>query len=98
MIKNYLNQVAIWKRVTKYNMYGEPEEIEEKEIKVRWEGKRRLVKNNEGREVISEARVFCVDPVQPEDLLAYGGREWRVITVSVVPGLDGTEQFREVAV
>lgn len=97
MIKDYLNQTATWKRVVGQNMYGEPD-FDTKEIKVRWEGKRRLVRDKEGREVVSEARVFCVDPVSPGDKLEYGGREWTIIAVSTIPGLDGTEQFREVAV
>lgn len=97
MIIDYLNQTITWKRVIGHNMYGEPE-VEEKEIQVRWEGKRRLVRDKEGQEVVSEARVFCLDPVQPGDFLVYDGREWPIIAVSTVPGLDGTEQFREVAV
>ena len=97
MIKGYLNQTAKWHYVTGINEYGEPS-TSSKSIKVRWEGKRRLVRNNEGREVVSEARVFCVEPVKPGDLLEYAGREWPVIPVSTVPGLDGKEAHREVAV
>ena len=97
MIRRYLNQTAVWKYVIGQNMYGEPE-TEGKEIRVRWEGKRRLVRDNEGREVVSEARVFCVEPVKPGDILEHGGREWPVIAVSTVPGLDGSESHREVAV
>lgn len=97
MIQDYLNQIATWKRVVGQNMYGEPE-TEEKGIKVRWEGKRRLVRDNEGQEVVSEARVFCIEPVQPGDLLEYAGREWPVIAVSTVPDLGGKEAYREVAV
>jgi len=97
MIADYLNQTATWKRVVGQNMYGEPE-TEEKEIKVRWEGKRRLVRDNQGREVVSEARIFCVAPVKPGDILEHGGGEWPVIAVSTVPGLDGSESHREVAV
>jgi len=97
MIQDYLNQTATWKRVVGQNMYGEPE-FDEKEIKVRWEGKRRLVRDKEGQEIVSEARVFCVEPVQPGDVLVYDEREWPVITVSVMPGLSGKEAHREVAV
>ena len=97
MIQVYLNQIATWKRVVGQNMYGEPK-TEEKGIKVRWEGKRRLVRDNEGQEVVSEARVFCIEPVQPGDLLEYAGREWPVIAVSTVPDLGGKEAYREVAV
>lgn len=97
MIKDYLNQTITWKRVIGRNMYGEPE-TEEKEIKVRWEGKRRLVRDKDGQEVVSEARVFCIEPVKPGDILKYEDRDWPVISVSIVPGLDGSESHREVAV
>ena len=97
MIKDYLNQTATWHCATGQNEYGEPE-FGSRAIKVRWEGKRRLVRDNEGREVVSEARVFCVEPVKPGDVLEHGGREWLVIAVSMIPGLDGTISHYEVAV
>ena len=68
MIEGYLNQRAVWKRVVGQNSYGEPE-MKQKTIKVRWEGKRRLVRDNEGREVVSEARVFCMANVKTGDRL-----------------------------
>ena len=97
MIEGYLNQRVVWKRKTGSNEYGEPV-TKQKTIKVRWEGKRRLVRDNEGREVVSEARVFCIEPVKPGDILKYEDRDWPVIAVSIVPGLDGSENHREVAV
>jgi hypothetical protein len=97
MIKGYLNQTAIWHYVTGLNEYGEPS-TSSKTINVRWEGKRRLVRDNEGREVVSEARVFCTDSVKPGDELEFDGLRWPVIAVSTVPGLDGKEVHREVAV
>ena len=97
MIEGYLNQRVVWKRKTGQNEYGEPV-TKKKTIKVRWEGKRRLVRDNEGREVVSEARVFCIEPVKPGDILKYEDRDWPVISVSIVPGLDGRENHREVAV
>ena len=97
MIEGYLNQRAVWKRKTGQNEYGEPV-TKQKTIKVRWEGKRRLVRDNEGREVVSEARVFCTEEVKPGDELEHGGRRWPVIAVSCVPGLDGAENHREAAV
>ena len=97
MIEGYLNQRAVWKRKTGQNEYGEPV-TKKKTIKVRWEGKRRLVRDNEGREVVSEARVFCIEPVKPGDILKYEDRDWPVISVSIVPGLDGIDSHRECAV
>jgi hypothetical protein len=96
MIGDYLNQTATWHRVTGQDGYGEPT-YESKTIPVRWEGKRRLVRDKEGREVVSEARVFCTAPVQEGDLLEYAGRKWPVITVASVPGLDGATNHHEVA-
>ena len=96
MIKGYLNQTATWHNVTGLNSYGEPS-TSSKSINVRWEGKRRLVRDNQGREVVSEARVFCVDAVKPGDELEFNGRRWPVIAVSCVPGLDGVENHHEVA-
>ncbi len=97
MIEGYLNQRAVWKRTIGSNEYGEPV-TKQKTIKVRWEGKRRLVRDNEGREVVSEARVFCVEAVKPGDELEFDGRRWPVIAVSTVPDLYGKEAHREVAV
>lgn len=96
MIKAYLNQKAVWHRVIERNEYGEPI-TKARRIRLRWEGKRRLVRSVDGREVISEARVFCMALVCVGDRLEYGGRVWPVIAVSVVPGLDGRESHREVA-
>lgn len=98
MIRGYLNQSAIWHKVIGQTGYGEPIFAEPVAVSVRWEGKRRLVRDSEGREVVSEARVFCTETVNPGDSITYGGREWPVIAVSTIPGLDGTESHRECAV
>jgi len=97
VVTSYLTQRATWKRTVGLNEYGEPVTADTT-IRVRWEGKRRLVRNAQGQEVVSEARVFCVDPVQPGDILEHDGRGWPVITVSAVPGLGGATSHREVAV
>ena len=96
MISNYLNQTATWKRVTSLNEFGEPVTASQT-IAVRWEGKRRLVRDRQGQEVVSEARMYCVEAVQPGDVVEYEGREWPVLAVSETPGLDGTVLYREVA-
>ncbi len=99
MIEAYLNQTAVWYRATgDMNEYAEPVYADSVNISVRWEGKRRLVRDKEGQEIVSEAEVLCIDAVQEGDLLEYDGRKWTVITVSPVPDLDGTENHREVAV
>lgn len=97
MIELYLNQTATWKQVIGLNEYGEPITTSQP-IKVRWEGKRRIVRDRQGQEVVSEARVFCLEPLQPGDILNDGARDWPVITVSECPDLAGNVLYREVAV
>jgi len=97
MIKDYLNQTAKWKEMTSSDGYP-PQPGTGTEIKVRWEDKRRLVRNAQGVEVVSEARVFCVEDIKPGDVLEWQGRDWPVIAVSMVPSLDGKMVFYEVAV
>ncbi|RJX18508.1 MAG: hypothetical protein C4570_06415 [Ammonifex sp.] len=104
MIDQYLNQTAVWKPAV-INEYGEattfisePPFTTAQTITVRWEAKRRIVRNRQGQEVVSEARVFCMEAVQPGDVIEYGGRDWPVIAVSEVPGLNGIVRHREVAV
>jgi hypothetical protein len=98
MIEGYLNQRAIWKKLVSEGGYPPQPQEPGTEIKARWEAKRRLVRNAQGVEVVSEARVFCEVAVNPGDVLEYGGRDWPVIAVSETPGLDGKAMFREVAV
>lgn len=97
MVAGYLNQVANWKQMISQDGYP-PQPGPPTPIKVRWEAKRRLVRNAQGQEVVSEARVFCLEAVQPGDVLNYAGRDWPVIAVSEAVGLDGKTMFREAAV
>lgn len=97
MVKDYLNQIATLKTTTGYDGYGDPI-TEEKAIPVRWEGTRRLVKDSQGKEVISEARFFCLDKVKPDDLVIYNDNTWTVITASEIVDLDGSLSHYEVAV
>lgn len=97
MIGDYLNQTATLKTVTGYNGYEEPT-MTSSTIAVRWEAKRCLVRNAQGQNVVSEARVFTEAVVNPGDRLTYGGRDWITIAVSEVPDLDGVVRFREIAV
>jgi hypothetical protein len=98
MIRGYLNQNARWKKLISKDGYPPQPEEPGTEIKVRWEAKRRLVRNAQGQEVVSEARVFCLGDVQPGDVLKYGDRDWPVIAVSEAVTLDGKTMFREAAV
>ncbi|MGB9613898.1 MAG: hypothetical protein ACPL3B_00120 [Fervidobacterium sp.] len=93
MIQDFLNQTAILKTATGFNEYGEPI-TDNKIIHIRWEGHRKLVRDNKGNEVVSEARFFTLEPIKPVDIVEYGGEEWTVITVSGIPDLDGELVYR----
>lgn len=97
MIKGYLNQTALWRKMVSQDGYP-PQPGPPTPIPVRWEAKRRLVRDRQGQEVVSEARVFCIADVQPGDILEYGGRDWPVIAVSEAVTLEGKTAFREVAI
>ena len=74
---------------------GEPTDAE---IRVRWENRRRTVRDAGGSEVVSEALVFTKAPVEAGHLLLDASeRGWPVIAVSEQKGLDGTFSHREVA-
>lgn len=98
MIGDYLNQTAFWRHVTGRDDFNDPAYAADQPITVRWEARRRLVRNAQGDQVVSEARVFTEASVEPGDVLVYGSREWPVIAVGQVVGLDGAEIGREVAV
>lgn len=97
MIENYLNQTCGWKSRTGHDGY-EPTYAASVTIACRWENKRRMVRNFQGVEVVSESTVYCKEAVRPNDTLTYDGRDCIVITVSDQPALDGTVSHREVYV
>jgi hypothetical protein len=64
----------------------------------RWQYKRRLVRNSEGQEVVSEAQVYTETQVKVNDRLVHtDGTEHIVISVSPKVNLDGTTSHYEVA-
>jgi hypothetical protein len=94
----YLTRTVTWrKRGEGYDRQGRPLPGEEREISVRWEGNRALVRDAQGEQVVSEALVFCREPVSSGDALVdEEGRDWQVISVSEQYGLDGRISHREV--
>lgn len=91
----YFNQTIRWGKATEVNAYGEPE-LEWKDIKGRWQDKVNLIRDKEGKEVVSMVRLFCSDPIQVGDILEFQGREWAVLSVASIVRLDGSESHREV--
>lgn len=97
-IANYTNQTATWRQMTGTNAYGEPETVDTA-IPVRWEWRRRMVRNTEGVDVVSEGTVYTAAQVAVGDsLIEPDGTSYPVIAVSVLYDLDGSERHREVSV
>jgi hypothetical protein len=95
VIDGYMNQSVIWKSKGDVNEYNEPT-YTGSTIQCRFEYKRRLVRNKQGQEVISEARLFTSSPVKPDDLITHDSINWVVIAVADQPNLDGSIEFYEV--
>lgn len=98
MISDYLIHSAVWGQATAVmDDYGEPQRVIST-IVCRWEDRIKLVRNRQGAEVVSEARVFCSAAIKPGDLLTYGGKEREVIAVSSSTSIGGDETYYEVYV
>lgn len=101
MIELYTNQRIGWRKRTgiKDNGAGiyEPARPADPAIIMgRFEYSRRLILNEKGEKVISEAFVMTAAPVTTGDLLIWEGREWPVQRVKPITGLMGQELHREV--
>jgi hypothetical protein len=98
MIEDYLNQVMTHRRRTAISFNGDKTFEATPNVPCRWEQSRRLVRNDQGEEVLSEATVLTQATVQAGDeLIDPAGRTWPVLTVSTMPDLDGNTMFLEVA-
>ena len=98
MISDYLNQTTTLKTNTgNYDNYGKPV-LTPSIINLRWENKRRLVRNSQGKEIISEAVIFTKSEMKPSDFLVWQNRDWEIISVSDITDIEGDIQFYEVSV
>lgn len=95
IIKEYLNQIATLQTTTSYNEYGEPI-ANEKIIPCRFEMKRKLVRDRQGNQVVSETTMYCIEPINPDDRIVYNNKEYIVIAVSEIVDLDGNIVYYEV--
>lgn len=98
MIKRYLNQDATWKCKTGQDGYGQPIFDVGTAIKVRWQGKRQLIRDTQGQEVVSQAEVWLLEDAAPEDHLVYAGQEYPIVSVGETVDLEGNVRFRKVFV
>lgn len=96
MINSYLHQSAGWQAKGIVNENNEATFAAPVTIDCRFEYRRKMVRNRQGQEVISEATMFTKSPVIPDDLIIFDSRDWVVISVANEAGLDGTVLFYEV--
>ncbi len=97
MIEDLLTETATWRMPGAPDFYGNSTPTDT-QIRVRWENRRRRVRDASGSEVVSEALVFCIAPVQSgHSLVDSEGREWPVVQTSEQKGLDGKFSHYEVA-
>lgn len=75
---------------------GQPLYEAKVKIKARFEEKRSFVRNAQGEEVVSEAMMLTASKVAEGDVVAYGDRQWTVLCVSALVGLDGNVTHYEV--
>jgi len=92
VIRNYLSQTLYHQAKLVDDEYGQPAFAKAVETKGRWVEKRRIVRNAQGREVVSEISVTLAgdSTVAVGDRLSIDGELYfDVITVSSAPGLGG---------
>jgi len=92
-LSRYLNQTAIWKKKTgTLNGYGKPERVEAP-LKCRIEKRIRLVKDQFGKEVVSDSTIYTEAAVTADD--AVDGRPVLAVTdmVDVAGKIIGYEVY-----
>lgn len=95
MIADYLNQTITLKTKSSVNTYNEST-FTTSSIKARFEYRRRLIRNSLGEQVISEATVFSLTEIKPDDTITYDGIDWVVLRVSKEVDLFGDVSHYEV--
>lgn len=96
MIDTYTNQRAMWRKRTAVQPNGTPLYAKDVSIPVRFEYKRRVVRDVSGEASVSEAFCMTTAPVEPGDILVYDGREWLARSLNKVFNFLGIEVHREV--
>lgn len=91
LLSNYANQSLTWKQAGALNEYAEPT-YTSTTIKGRKETGFKLIRNAQGQEIVSSAKVFTESEVEANDLI--DGK--LVIAVTSQVNLNGSVEFYEV--
>lgn len=95
MLTEYTNQLIQIKQIIGKDEYGDIQtEIET--IKGRLQFKHKIVVNAEGQQVTSSATLYTKENLKLSDFIIYNGKEFKIIAISEIVGLDGNVEFREV--
>lgn len=97
-MEHLLNQTVILKPKQGQSGYGTPIYSDGYPVAVRWEDSIQIIKNKEGEEVVSNAKIFTLTPMKIDDILVYNEIEWPIIKVASIPGMDGSIHHWEVYV
>ncbi len=97
MLDMYTNQEVKIRRVVGKDEYGDIQ-TETKTIKGRLQFKHKIVVNAEGQQVTSSATLYTKENLKMTDFIVYNNKEFQVIAISEIVGLDGNIEFREVYV
>ena len=92
MIKDYLNQTASHEAYSSINDYAEPSYSAAVSIACRKEGVNKLIRDAEGKEVVTSSRVFTETLINVKDRI--DGR--MILRVDPMPNLDGSISHYEV--
>lgn len=98
MIEDYLSQRMTVRRRTGISFNGDPIFAETRNVPCRWEQSRRMVRNAQGEEVVSESLVHTTVTVATGDeLVDVSGRAWPVVSTATHVDLDGDAALVEVS-
>jgi hypothetical protein len=97
MLDEYTNQLIQIKSIVGKDEYGDIQ-TEIKTIKGRLQFKNKIVANAEGQQVTSSATLYTKENLKLTDYIVYNNKEFKIIAISEIVGLDGNIEFREVYV
>ena len=96
LVDGRLNQTALYKRYTRTSDTGKPLYDPPVEIPCRLQDDRQLIRDETGREVVSESVLFTTVEVGPQDAFVLRGRDVKVIRAARKVNLDGEYDHTEV--
>lgn len=94
MINLYCNQSIPLKTKTTVSKYNEPT-YTSSTIKARFQYKRRMITTKNGQNIVSEAQLYTTSLIKEDDLITYDGKDWPIVVVETIVGLNGATSHYE---